>query len=148
MGPTREYRSPGTKPDLQNRPGTRRMRERPWIAWICAAPMPLIGVALGVYLSMAAFDRVVEAGTGPVTRMDVCGDIGSVYLLNGFVVGSIGGIIAGAAIANLVTWLVHGRAPQQDAFDEISGEHAPTNDLVANESRNQELRAEIDWSSE
>ena len=105
--------------------------------------MPFIGVALGVYLSMAAFDREVAAQLAQSPEAGVCGNPGIFFLFYGFVAGSLGGAIAGAAIAKLVTWLMRGRGPQ-DAFEEVSGcESVPTDNLIAKESKDEALRAEI-----
>ena len=94
------------KPGFQTRHGLpRRAGKQPWLAWFCAAPMPLIGVALGIYLSMAAFDRHVEAELAKSPGLEICGNPGMGFLFFGFVAGSLGGIIAGVAVANLVTRL-------------------------------------------
>ena len=101
--------------------------------------MPLIGVALGIYLSLAASDRHVAAELANSPGTEICGNPGMALFVFGFVAGSLGGIIAGVAVANLVTRLVHSRAPQA-AFEEIS----PADDLIATWPEHQELRAEID----
>jgi hypothetical protein len=134
-----EHPRPSKKPGFQTRPGARRAGDQPWIAWFCAAPMPLIGVALGIYLSMATFDKHVEAELAKSPGLEICGNPGMALLFLGFLAGSLGGVIAGVAVANLVTRLVRSRAPQA-VFEEIS----PADDLIANWPEHQELRAEID----
>lgn len=106
--------------------------------------MPFIGVALGVYLSMAAFDREVAAQRGQSPGNDVCGNPAIFLLFSGFVAGSLGGVIAGAGIAKLVTWLVRGRVPEDTTEAIIPFEDAPPDKLMANDSRREELQAEID----
>jgi hypothetical protein len=47
--------------------------KRPWIAWLCAAPMPLIGVALGLYLCKLSFDRYVAEVQAKYPGEGACG---------------------------------------------------------------------------
>jgi fructose-specific phosphotransferase system IIC component len=66
--------------------------------------MPVIGVAVGVYVSSVAFGREAE-----VTRAageEVCGLGGVPPLFAGFLGGVLGGILAGAVVAELVSWAV------------------------------------------
>jgi hypothetical protein len=68
--------------------------------------MPLIGVAVGLYLSMASFNRQIEARMAESPDGFVCGDSAIPFLFLGLIGGCLGGIVAGAAVAELVTWLV------------------------------------------
>jgi hypothetical protein len=125
--------------------------------------MPFIGVALGVYLSMRAFDRSVEAQLARSPGAVVCGNPAIFYLFHGFVVGAAGGVIAGLATVRLVTWLVVGRAFHGELEAIVPGENSPIDNLVkvdieeidrgdttpsdrriARKSKWEKLRAEID----
>src|SRR5437773_2540389 len=139
-----EYLGPSTKPDLETRTGTHRADRQPGAAWLCAAPMPFIGVAVGLYLSMAEFDREVAAQLAESPGDTVCGNAAIPFLFSGLIGGSLGGIVAGVAIARLVTWLVR-RCGCQDAFEAVTCDaNAPTDNPIATGSKHKELRAEID----
>jgi hypothetical protein len=106
--------------------------------------MPLIGVAVGLHLSIAAFDREVEAQLARSPGDTVCGNGAIPFLFFGLIGGVLGGIVAGAAIARLVTWLVR-RCGCQDANEAVAfEENTPTDDLIATESKRKKLRSEMD----
>ena len=94
------------------KPGVGR---QPWIAWLCAAPMPFIGVAAGLFLSSALFNRQVAARLAESPDEYVCGLSALPFLFLGLIGGSRGGIVAGAAIAERVTRLVRGRGTRNAA---------------------------------
>jgi hypothetical protein len=132
------------KIDLETRTSTHREGRQAWLAWLCAAPMPLIGVATGLYLSMAAFDRETEAQFARSPDETVCGNGAIPFLFFGLIGGGVGGIIAGVAIAGLVTWLVR-RCGRQDSNEAVTfDQNTSIGDLIATESKRKELRSEID----
>ncbi|NLX97451.1 MAG: hypothetical protein GXY83_14890 [Rhodopirellula sp.] len=91
---------------------------RPWFAWLCAAPIPLVGVAIGLCVSMHAFRREVanSQARSPGEFVDGLGVVA--YLFLGLVGGALGGIIAGAAVAEFVTWLGHRRSRLDETRNE------------------------------
>ncbi len=107
--------------------------------------MPLIGVALGIFLSMALWNREVAAELARSPDELVCGNPGMIYLFHGFVGGTVGGILAGLAIAKFVTWLVRGGS-SDDAFEEIDhGDDVATDEMIAETKNRANLRADIDF---
>jgi hypothetical protein len=65
------------------------------LAWLVAAPMPLVGMVVGLHYSMEACRRVPEiCGLGVLT-----------YLFAGLVGGSLAGAIVGAVVAEFLAWL-------------------------------------------
>ncbi len=66
------------------------------LAWLIAAPMPIIGMVVGLHYAMEALGR-----QGP----EVCGLGVLPYLFAGLVGGSLGGAIVGAVVAEFVGWL-------------------------------------------
>ena len=121
----------------------RRADPQPWFAWLCAAPMPLIGVAVGLYLSMAAFNREVESQSARAPGETVCGNGAIPFLFFGLVGGGLGGIVAGRAVAGLVTWWVR-RCGDQGVNEAVAfDEDTPTDDLIATELKRKDLRSEM-----
>lgn len=118
--------------------------KQPWIAWICAAPLPFLGVALGIYLSVAAWNRSNAEDLARSPGEVVCGNPGIFFLFQGFVGGSVGGVVAGVAIANLVTRLVRGPAAKVTVEEISGGEDWPIGDPIVDASKHKELHAEID----
>lgn len=85
----------GTMPN-QNAP----CRQSDWhrlgaLAWLVAAPMPLVGMVVGMHYSMEACQRVPEIrGLGVLP-----------YLFAGLVGGSLAGAIVGAVVGEFLGWL-------------------------------------------
>jgi hypothetical protein len=112
---------------------------QPWYAWLCGAPMPLIGVGVGLYLSMAAFSREVESQLAQAPGEPLCGNGAIPFLFFGLIGGGLGGIVAGRAIAGLVTWLARRRG-YQDVNEAVTfDKDIPTDDLIATESKRRDL---------
>ena len=106
--------------------------------------MPLIGVGVGLYLAMAAFNREVESQWAQAPGETVCGNGAIPFHFFGLVGGGLGGIVAGRAVAGLVTGLARRCGDhvvnEAVAFDEDS----PTDDLIATESKRKDLRPEME----
>jgi hypothetical protein len=118
--------------------------KQPWIAWLCAAPMPVIGVAVGLYLCRISFDRYVAAVQAEFPGADLCGNPIIGCIIFGLLGGSLGGIVAGAAIAKLVTRFVHRHGRLNPGKDTASDEEDLTPSSGPAEARWKEIRAEID----
>ena len=104
MARDREYLELSSQTDLQSGAGRERVEHQPWAACLCAAFMPVIGVPVGLSLSMAAFRREMAAHLAESPGDYVCGLAVIPYAFLGLIGGSLGGIIAGMAIAKLITW--------------------------------------------
>ena len=100
--------------DLASGPAT--AEKQPWIAWLCAALMPPLGVAVGIYLNVASSRHHVVAIQAESPDELICGNAALPGLFTGFIGGALGGIIAGVVVSHLVTWLVSSRSPAQDAL--------------------------------
>jgi hypothetical protein len=106
--------------------------------------MPLIGVGVGLYLAMAACNREVEAQLAQSPGGTVCGNGAIPLLFFGLIGGGLGGIVAGRAVAGLVTWLA-GSCGCQDVNEVVTfDEDTPTDDLIATERKRKDLRSEMD----
>jgi hypothetical protein len=106
--------------------------------------MPLIGVGVGLYLSMAAFNREVEAQLAQHPGEDVCGNPAIPFLFFGLIGGGLGGIVAGRAVAGLVTWMAR-RCGWQDVNEAVTfDEDTSTDDLIAIERKRKDLRSDME----
>jgi hypothetical protein len=106
--------------------------------------MPVIGVGVGLYLLMAAFNREVESQLTQAPGEPVCGNGAIPLLLFGLIGGGLGGIVAGRAVAGLVTWLAR-RCGCQYVNEAVTfDEDTPTDDLIAAERKRKELRSDMD----
>jgi hypothetical protein len=106
--------------------------------------MPPIGVGVGLYLSMAAYNREVEAQLAQHPGEDVCGNPAIPFLFLGLIGGVLAGVVAGLALARLVTWLAR-RCGYQDAYKGAALDHDTLADeLIATESKREDLLSEID----
>ena len=66
------------------------------LAWLVAAPMPLVGMVVGMHYSMEACRRQVP---------EICGLGVLPYLFAGLVGGTLAGAIVGAVVGEVLAWL-------------------------------------------
>lgn len=118
--------------------------KQPWIAWVCAAPMPILGVVVGLYLCEASWDRHVASVQAEFPGEGVCGNPAILCISFGLIGGTLGGIVAGAAIAELVTWFVRKRGRLDAGKATTSDEEDLTTSLGPAETKWKAIRAEID----
>ena len=81
----------------------KQKHRQPWQAWLCAAPMPIVGLAIGLYLADASFARHVASIHAESPDAPICGLPFIPGMFAGFFGGSLGGIVAGGLIAEFVT---------------------------------------------
>src|SRR5262249_47199294 len=92
----------------------------------------------------ATFNREVETQLAQSLGETVCGNGAIPLLFFGLIGGGLGGIVAGRAIAGLITWLAR-KCGRHDADGAVTfDEDIPTDDLIAAESKRKDLRSEID----
>lgn len=115
-----------------------------WIAWLCAAPMPVIGIAVGLSLCKLSSVRYVATVQAEHPGADVCGLPIVGCLILGLLGGSLGGILVGAGIAALVTRFVRRRGRPDTGNDTAPGKADPTTALGPAGPRWDEMHREID----
>jgi hypothetical protein len=98
-------RSVGASWTLKENPKPRR----PWQAWLCAAPMPVVGMMIGLYLANASIARHVATVRAESPEAFICGLPFIPVLFAGLIGGSLGGIVAGGILGESVTWFTRKR---------------------------------------
>jgi hypothetical protein len=106
--------------------------------------MPLIGVGVGLYLSMAEFNREVERQLARSPGEFVCGNPAIPFLVLGLIGGALGGIVAGRAVAGLVTSLARRCGYQVVTEGNTLDKGTLTDELIATESKRKVLRSDVD----
>jgi hypothetical protein len=79
-----------------------RSDHRRWLAYVVAAPMPIIGVAVGLYFGVTSW-RTAYPPESQVPGSESGGLAAGLCPLAGMVIGALAGIIVGAMVAELVT---------------------------------------------
>src|SRR4051794_29506231 len=106
--------------------------------------MPIIGVAVGLYLCKVSFDRYVAAVQAEFPGEGVCGNPAIACSIFGLFGGALGGIVAGAVIAKLVTWFVRKRGRPDAGKATTSDDEDLTSSPGPVEAKRKDIRAEID----
>jgi hypothetical protein len=99
---------------------------------------------VGLYLSMAAFNRAVERHSAQLTGEFVCGNPAIPFLFFGLIGGALGGIVTGCAVATLVTSVAR-RCGHRVAKNAVTlGDGMIADKLIATESRRKDLRSKME----